>query len=184
MKKLFALTFVVVSASLASLPAQQAPQIFTGRISDSTCGASHQGKTAGGDLTDRECVAECIKALAKYVLVDQNNKVTLIANQDLPGLPFYAGRLVRLTAEMKGDGLAVSKIEAIPPHLHIGHVMMNWRDTPGNVGFLTAAIVDARTAGIHAKLAATAPDNLDQMKLHAGHVLHALDPSIETKGPG
>jgi hypothetical protein len=28
------------------------------------------------------------------------------------------------------------------------------------------------------------PDNLDQMKLHAGHVLNALDPSIEARGPG
>ena len=184
MKKLFALTFVVVSAGLASLPAQQAPQVFTGRISDRMCGASHQAKATAASLTERECLFECIKALARYVIVDENNKVIPIVNQDLSGLPLYAGRLVRLTAEMKGDGLAVSKIEAIPPHLHIGHVMTNWRDTPGNVGFLTAAIVDAKTAAIHAKLAATAPDNLDQMKLHAGHVLHALDPSVETKGPG
>ena len=28
------------------------------------------------------------------------------------------------------------------------------------------------------------PDNLDSLKLHAGHVLNALDPSIEMKGPG
>lgn len=184
MKKLFALTFVVVSASLALLSAQQAPQVWTGRISDSMCGASHQTKAAAGSLTERECMFECIKALAKYVLVDPNNQVIPIANQDLAGLPLYAGRLVRLTGDMKGDGLAVSKIEAIPPHLHIGHVMTNWRDTPGNVGFLIAAVADAKIAAIHAKLAATTPDKLDQMKLHAGHVLNALDPSIEPRGPG
>ena len=184
MKKLYALTFVLLWASLASLPAQQAPQVFTGRISDSMCGASHKAKAAAGSLTERECIFECIRGLAKYVLVDENNKVIPIANQDLAGLPLYAGRLVRLTAEMKGDALAISKIEAIPPHLHIGHVMTNWRDTPGNVGFLTAAIVDAKTAAIHAKLAASTPDNLEAMKLHAGHVLNALDPSIEPKGPG
>ena len=28
------------------------------------------------------------------------------------------------------------------------------------------------------------PDNLDSLKLHAGHVINALDPSIEMKGPG
>src|SRR5262249_53294559 len=74
--------------------------------------------------------------------------------------------------------------EAIPAHLHLGYVMTNWRDTPANVGFLIAAISDAKVAVTHADLAARSPDKLDEMKLHAGHVLHALDPSIEAKGPG
>jgi hypothetical protein len=175
------LTLVTASLCLASVRAQQAPQVWTGRISDSMCGAVHQAK--GGAATDRLCIFECIKSLAKYVLVDQNNKVTPITNQDFAGFPLYAGRLVRLTAELTGDGLTVSKIEAIPPHLHIGHVMTNWRDTPGNVGFVIAAISDAKVAATHAKLAARDPTRLDDMKLHAGHVLHALDPSIEPKGP-
>ena len=33
-------------------------------------------------------------------------------------------------------------------------------------------------------LAAKSPKDLDAMKLHAGHVLNALDPSVEPKGPG
>ena len=125
----------------------------------------------------------CVKSLARYVLVDQAGNVIPIANQDLPGFPLYAGRMVRLTGELTGDALVATKIEAIPPHLHIGHVMTNWRDTPGGVGFLIAAVTDARVAMIHAKLAAADPGSLDDMKLHAGHVLNALDSSIEPKGP-
>jgi hypothetical protein len=65
--------------------------------------------------------------------------------------------------------------------------MTNWRDTPGGVGFLIAAMSDARVAAVHAKLMGRNPDNLDEMKLHAGHVLHALDPAADpgtAKGPG
>ena len=75
-------------------------------------------------------------------------------------------------------------IEAIPAHLHLGHVMTNWRDTPGSVGFLPAAISEAKVAVNHARLAERDPKNLEDMKLHAGHVTNALDPSVEPKGPG
>jgi hypothetical protein len=51
------------------------------------------------------------------------------------------------------------------------------------VGFLIAAVTDAKVAVVHAKLAGMDPNSLEGMKLHAGHVLHALDPSIEPKGP-
>jgi len=160
-----------------------AQQTFTGRISDSTCAASHQAKAAASELSDRQCLVACINALAKYVLVDQNNRVLPIANQDAMGLPLYAGRPVKITGELKGDAIVVSKVEAIPAHLHIGHVMTNWRDTPGTRGFLPVAIDEARVASLHAGLAAKSTA-LDDIKLHAGHVLNALDPAIEPKGPG
>jgi len=134
-------------------------------------------------MADRTCLFECIKGLAKFVLVDSDNKVIPIANQDLMGLPLYAGRPVRLTGELRGDAIVASKVEAIPPHLHIGHVMTNWRDTPGTRGFLPVAIDEARVASLHAGLAAKST-TLDDIKLHAGHVLNALDPAIESKGPG
>ena len=38
-------------------------------------------------------------------------------------------------------------------------------------------------AVLHARLAAKA-GSLDDIRLHAGHVLHALDPAIERTGPG
>src|SRR6266850_6208263 len=160
-----------------------AQQTFTGKISDSMCGASHPARAAAGELTDRQCLLACIKGLATYVLVDQNNLVLPIANQDAIGLPLYAGRPVKLTGERQGDAIFVTKVEAIPAHLHIGHVMTNWRDTPGTRGFLPVAVDEARVAGLHARLAAKAA-SLDEIALHAGHVLHALDPTIEPKGPG
>ena len=166
----------------STLPAA-AQQSFTGRLSDSTCGAAHQTKGGAVSLTDRECLFACIKALAKYVLVDEHQQVWPIANQDAMGLPLYAGRPVKLTGERKGDAIFVTKVEAIPAHLHLGHVMTNWRDTPGTRGFLPVAADEARVAVLHAGLALKA-SSLDEVKLHAGHVLNALDPAVEPKGPG
>src|SRR5262245_61712431 len=178
MKKFVEWAALLAWAAVMPVAAQQT---FTGRLSDSTCAASHSAKA--GELTDRQCLLACIKALEKYVLVDQNNRVVPIANEDAMGLPLYAGRPVKITGEMKGDAIFVTKVEAIPAHLHIGHVMTNWRDTPGTRGFLPVAIDEARVASLHAGLAAKST-TLDDIKLHAGHVLNALDPAIESKGPG
>ena len=185
MKRIAGLTLIVACLGVSGSHTQQAPQVFTGRISDSICGASHQPKA--GTSSDRQCMFECFKGLAKWVLVDRNDKVLMIANQDLPGLPLYAGRPVQLTGQLEGGAIVASRIEAYPPHLHVGHVMTNWRDTPGGVGFLIAAISDARVALVHAKLVGENSENLDDVKLHAGHVLHALDPAADAsnspKGP-
>ncbi len=71
-----------------------------------------------------------------------------------------------------------------PSHNHIGHVMTNWKEAPASQGLLPAAIADAKVAATHAGYMQKSPDNLDSLKLHAGHVINALDPSIEMKGPG
>jgi len=170
---LLALAFCAIAVPVA------AQQTFTGRLSDSACAAAHRKP----DHTDRECLFACLNALAKYVLVDADGRVTPIANQDAMGLPLYAGRPVKITGELKGDALVVAKVEAIPAHLHIGHVMTNWRDTPGSRGFLPVAIDEARVAALHAKLAAKSA-TLGDIKLHAAHVLNALDPDVERTGPG
>ena len=69
-------------------------------------------------------------------------------------------------------------------HNHIGHVMDGWRDTPEGQGFLPAAIAEAQIAAQHAALAAKDPSNLDAMKRHTAHVLHAVDPEQIENGPG
>ena len=183
MKKAFA---AILLTWLTAAPSQdqQTQQVWSGRVSDSMCDASHQMKAAGGKMSERECLFECIKALAKYVLVDDKQQVIAIANQDLGGLPLYAGRPVRITGTLKDGAILATKIEAIPAHLHLGHLMTNWRDTPSNVGFLIAAISDGKVAAIHGELAAKSAPDLDTMKLHAAHVLNALDSSLEPKGPG
>jgi hypothetical protein len=68
--------------------------------------------------------------------------------------------------------------------VHLDHVMNSFKDTPKQMGLLPTALAEANTAIQHAAMAAKATDNLDQMKLHAGHVIHAVDPSVEMKGPG
>jgi hypothetical protein len=175
-----AMTLLLAAAVMASATAQQA---FTGKISDSRCGASHQTHGAASGLTDRQCLLACIRTLSKYVLVDRDAQVIPIANQDAMGLPLYAGRPVKLTGERHGSAILVTKVEAIPAHLHLGHVMTNWRDTPGSRGFLPVAVDEARVAVEHARLAVKGV-GLADIALHAGHVLHALDPTVEPKGPG
>lgn len=94
------------SASLA--PA--ATMTMAGMISDSMCGASHAKMTAGHPgMTDKACTTGCVKAGAKYVFVS-NGKVYEIANQKLPALAKEAGDQVRLTGDVNGDTITVSKV--------------------------------------------------------------------------
>jgi hypothetical protein len=133
-------------------------------------------------MTERECAFHCLKGLSKYVVVDDQKNVVPIANQDFAGIPLRLGRPVRVTGVLTDKGIVISRIEPPLVHAHIGHVMIGWRDTPGQVGLLTIAQSDTRIAAAHALLLSKA-STLDDMKLHAGHILHALDPTVETAGP-
>ena len=90
---------------------QAADQTWTGKISDSMCGASHAKMMAEHKdaKTDRDCTLACVKGGGKYVFVS-GGKVYNIENQDLALLQDHAGHTVRLTGEMKGDTITVSKI--------------------------------------------------------------------------
>lgn len=78
----------------------------------------------------------------------------------------------------------VVKVPAGPVGVHIGHVVNGFSDTPNMQGLLPVAMAEVQTAIQHATLAARTPTNLDAMKLHAGHVINALDPSLVAAGPG
>ncbi|MFD2204304.1 hypothetical protein [Kiloniella antarctica] len=67
---------------------------------------------------------------------------------------------------------------------HIGHIMAHWNDTPDEQGLLPIALAEAEVAKTHAGYAASNLDDLSSMQLHAHHVLHALDSSLEPNGPG
>ena len=176
------LLFALVVACLSSPLLAQSPQTWTGIVSDSKCGASHASIAGSSSMTERECAFHCLKGLAKYVLVDDSQKVIPIANQDFAGLPLRLARPVRITGTMTDSGIQISRIELPVVHSHIGHVMTAWRDTPGTVGLLTVALSDTRVAVAHALLTSKST-SLDDLRLHAGHVLHALDPAVEPKGP-
>ena len=167
---------------LGSVPLAQEPRTWSGVLSESTCGASHQAMSASLSISERECAFHCLKGLAKFVIVDDQKNVIPIANQDFAGIPLRLARPVRVTGVLTDKGIVVSRIEPPLVHAHIGHVMIAWRDTPGQVGLLTIAQSDMRIAAAHALLLSKA-GSLDDTKLHAGHILHALDPTLESTGP-
>ena len=68
--------------------------------------------------------------------------------------------------------------------IHMGHVSTAWNDTPDGKGLLPTAMAEAEIAAFHAGLAAKKPDDLEWMKVHVRHVINALDPASEAKGPG
>jgi hypothetical protein len=70
-------------------------------------------------------------------------------------------------------------------HVHIGHVISEWTDTPSNAGLLPTAKKEVIVAAAHANYAKKASDDLDSMQFHSTHVRHAIDPALEPGGgPG
>jgi hypothetical protein len=111
MKKL--MTFTV--AMLFAPGAFAATGTWTGKISDSMCGASHAKMAAqhggAGKVSDVDCTEACVKAGGKYVFAS-GGKVYTITNQDDKDLALNAGKTVHLTGDMEGTSITVSKIAA------------------------------------------------------------------------
>jgi hypothetical protein len=106
------LSLLLLTAGTFTICGFAAEQTWTGKISDSSCGASHNkmaehGKSA---MSGRDCTLACVKGGGKYVFVE-GGKVYNVENQDAAGLQEHAGHTVRLTGEMNGDSIKVSKIE-------------------------------------------------------------------------
>jgi hypothetical protein len=111
------LLFLGVFLIFLACAASAEDQTWTGRISDSMCGAKHgatihQQEGSNKKTSDEECVKKCVDAGAKYVFVTQG-KIFSIDNQDFVDLKASAGRDVKLTGELTGDTIKVSRIEAI-----------------------------------------------------------------------
>jgi hypothetical protein len=101
---------VVALALSATAGPFAAEQTWTGRIADSACGAKHEEAAEGqGVMPDQECTEACVRGGSKYVLVVEA-KVLKIANQDRKDLAAHAGHTVKVTGELKGDQITVSKI--------------------------------------------------------------------------
>jgi hypothetical protein len=108
MKTALFLTAVLLVTPASSFAAEQT---WSGRISDSACGAKHEEAAEGqGVMADRDCTQACIRGGSKYVLV-VDGKVFQIANQDNKDLATHAGHAVKMTGELKGNTITVSKIE-------------------------------------------------------------------------
>ena len=85
---------------------------WTGTISDSGCGASHDAMTEHGKKgNDKQCTQMCLMKGAKYVFVN-DGKVLMIKNQNLADLKKFAGDRVTVSGDLSGDTLTVAKIAA------------------------------------------------------------------------
>lgn len=80
--------------------------------------------------------------------------------------------------------IGVGGAQAQESHAHIGHVMTEWSDTPDGAGLLATAQKEAAIALQHAELAMSQPEDIESIRLHSGHVLHAIDPLAVEGGPG
>ena len=69
-------------------------------------------------------------------------------------------------------------------HVHVGHVISGWPDTPGKRGLFDNAQQDARIAAEHAGYAVEGARNLPSVRMHLGHVMNVFDPVEEPVGPG
>jgi len=89
-----------------------AEQTFTGQISDSLCKAKHEEAAEDqGKMSDHDCTVACVKGGSKYVLLGSDGKVYDIANQDFKDLEKNAGAKVKISGELKGTSISVSKID-------------------------------------------------------------------------
>ena len=114
MKRILMHVVVVTSLALVWTTGMRllaSEQTWTGKISDSLCGASHQQMASQAGLSDQQCTVECVKAGGKYVFVGPNDKIFQIANQDFAGLAQHPFETVTLTGELNGDTITVAKIE-------------------------------------------------------------------------
>ena len=108
-------------------------------------------------------------------------EIVHLTGAPLPGA--YTAPVARGGRGGTGPTTPPIKVPAGAVGTHIGHVVNSFADTPGKMGLLPVAFSEARTAQQHATLGMKAA-NLDGMKLHAGHVLNAMDPTIVATGPG
>lgn len=110
---------LALAAAVGAGSGLAADHTWTGKISDSMCGARHQAAVHGAQkISDRQCTLGCVKNGAQYVFVHKG-KVYRIENQNYAALRDHAGETVRVTGDVNGNSIRVSSLEAVP-HGHGG----------------------------------------------------------------
>ena len=120
---------------------------------------------------------------------EEYRRKTYLVSTDSASRAIFDSTMSKLTGAPLPGQLAAATPAAVsvpagPVGMHIGHIMNGYADTPKGMGLLPMAMEEARVASVHAGLAARDPENLAAMKLHAGHVINAVDPSVIIAGPG
>lgn len=109
MRSAIALAAVIILGTAAL--SYSAEQTLAGQISDSACNRKHEsGAENVPTPPDADCTLDCVRGGSTFVLVT-SDKVYQIANQDLAALKTHAGHKVKMTGDLKGDAITVSKIE-------------------------------------------------------------------------
>ena len=152
--------------------------------------AQPRNKTPQAQQQLRDQLAAGIEEVLHHAGVsdEEYRHKTYLVSTDSASRAVFDETISKLTgAPLPGQLTSAAPVVAVPAGplgVHLGHVMNAFTDTPKGLGLLPTAMEEARTASVHAGLAARDPENLGAMKLHAGHVINAVDPTIVTAGPG
>jgi hypothetical protein len=132
--------------------------------------------------------ADVLKAIADAGLTEpEYNRITFVVSTDAEARKALDTILgiappAPPPAPTQAAGAAAGQGQSGNPH--IGHVMTAFAAAPGGKGLLPTAMSEGAVVVQHAGLAARNTGNLDAMKLHAGHIIHAIEPGEGTSGPG
>jgi hypothetical protein len=96
-------------AAAADKTQVDAPATFAGVITDSYCGAKH---SASSGKTSAECVRDCLRHGAKYLLVDGDASYILTGRP--AQLEKLSGERVRVQGTLQGNVLRVSSVKPAP----------------------------------------------------------------------
>jgi hypothetical protein len=111
-----ALAILVATATLAVGSAQDEPsnsaatptKTFAGVVTDSYCGARHKDSS----MTSAECIRECLRHGAKYILVSGDDKYLLAGNPNI--LNGLIGERVRINGILNDKTLRVGSVSFAP----------------------------------------------------------------------
>ncbi|HUO13556.1 MAG TPA: hypothetical protein VMX38_01115 [Verrucomicrobiae bacterium] len=100
---------LAVFAATLALPAMAATEIFTGKVSDTMCGAKHKE-----GIPPAECVRACVKHGAKYALVIGDKVYTLDTPNQATKDELYklAWEDAKVTGTASGDTISVKSVSA------------------------------------------------------------------------
>ena len=100
------LIFVLALVALLALSMSASQTTVTGILTDDMCTRKHMmpGKP------NADCVRECIKHGAKYVVIEDGKVLELAGNQEQIGA--LAGKIVKLAGQNKGKVFVVSAVQA------------------------------------------------------------------------
>lgn len=138
-----------------------------------------------------QLVTQIAEVLRRASMTEQDfQRKTFFVSTDSAARRIFDSTMAKLTgAPLPGQLQTAAAAPAVkvppgPVGVHIGHIVNAFAEAPMGQGLLPTAMAEARIAVQHAALAARNPGNLDAMKLHAGHVINAIDPTVVDKGPG